>query len=78
MDGAKPAAATAGVKQGLEEALLQIVQKHHHQSLRQRQQTGTPPVPPRYFFLNIYTTTGTIALLHFIESRQESSRFGAF
>jgi hypothetical protein len=51
MDGAKPAAAAAGVKQGLEEALLQIVQKHHHQSLRQRQQTGTPPIPPRYFFL---------------------------
>ncbi|CAM0152430.1 unnamed protein product [Urochloa decumbens] len=38
MDGAKPAAA-AGGKQGLEEALLQIVQRHHHQSLRQRQQT---------------------------------------
>jgi hypothetical protein len=31
MDGAKTAA-TAGVKQGLEEALLQIIQKHHHQS----------------------------------------------
>jgi hypothetical protein len=46
MDGAKTAA-TAGVKQGLEEALLQIVQKHHHQSLFQRQQTGASLIPPR-------------------------------
>ncbi|OEL15573.1 hypothetical protein BAE44_0023408 [Dichanthelium oligosanthes] len=38
MDGAKTAA--AGGKQGLEEALLQIVQQHHRQSLRQRQQTA--------------------------------------
>ena len=40
MDGAKP---VAGGKQELEDALLQIVHQHHHQSLRQRQQTGTPP-----------------------------------
>ncbi|CAN6330176.1 unnamed protein product [Urochloa humidicola] len=38
MDGAKPPAAAAVGKQGLEEALLQIVQQQHHQSLRQRQQ----------------------------------------
>ncbi|KAL6630651.1 hypothetical protein ACP70R_028502 [Stipagrostis hirtigluma subsp. patula] len=38
MDGAKPAAA-AGGKHGLDEALLQIVHQHHHQALRQRQQT---------------------------------------
>ncbi|TVU47971.1 hypothetical protein EJB05_07589 [Eragrostis curvula] len=38
MAGAKPAAATGG-KQDLEEALAQIVHQHHHQSLRQRQQT---------------------------------------
>uniref|UniRef100_A0A804PWV3 Biogenesis of lysosome-related organelles complex 1 subunit 1 n=1 Tax=Zea mays TaxID=4577 RepID=A0A804PWV3_MAIZE len=36
MDGAKPVAAG---KQDLEEALLRIVQQHHHQSLCQRQQT---------------------------------------
>ncbi|CAD6269047.1 unnamed protein product [Miscanthus lutarioriparius] len=36
MDGAKP---VAGGKQELEGALLQIVHQHHHQSLRQRQQT---------------------------------------
>jgi hypothetical protein len=40
MDGAKPAAA-AGWKQELEDALLWIVHQHHHQSLCQRQQTGT-------------------------------------
>ncbi|KAF8648804.1 hypothetical protein HU200_064503 [Digitaria exilis] len=37
MDGAKPPA--GGGKLELEEALLQIVQQHHQQSLRQRQQT---------------------------------------
>ncbi|KAF8671334.1 hypothetical protein HU200_050047 [Digitaria exilis] len=37
MDGAKPPA--GGGKLELEEALLQIVQQHHHQSLRHRQQT---------------------------------------
>ncbi|XP_066359904.1 biogenesis of lysosome-related organelles complex 1 subunit 1-like [Miscanthus floridulus] len=36
MNGAKP---VAGGKQELEDALLQIVHQHHHQSLRQRQQT---------------------------------------
>jgi hypothetical protein len=46
MDGANTTA-TTGVKQGLEEALLQIVQKHHHQSLCQRQQTGASSIPPR-------------------------------
>ncbi|CAD6258719.1 unnamed protein product [Miscanthus lutarioriparius] len=39
MDGAKSLAASAGGKQDLEEALLQIVHQHHRQSLRQRQQT---------------------------------------
>ncbi|XP_039798695.1 biogenesis of lysosome-related organelles complex 1 subunit 1-like isoform X2 [Panicum virgatum] len=40
MDGAKPvAAAAAGGKPGLEEALLRIVHQHHHQSHCQRQQT---------------------------------------
>ncbi|XP_066393996.1 biogenesis of lysosome-related organelles complex 1 subunit 1-like isoform X2 [Miscanthus floridulus] len=38
MDGAKPTAA-AGGKQELEDALLQIMQQHHHQSFHQRQQT---------------------------------------
>ena len=40
MDGAKTPLA-AGGKRELEEALLHIIQRHHHQSLRQRQQTGT-------------------------------------
>ncbi|XP_062202699.1 biogenesis of lysosome-related organelles complex 1 subunit 1-like [Phragmites australis] len=39
MDGAKRAPAAAGGKLDLEEALLQIVHEHRHQSLRQRQQT---------------------------------------
>ncbi|KAL6653345.1 hypothetical protein ACP70R_008923 [Stipagrostis hirtigluma subsp. patula] len=39
MDGAKPPAAAAGGKLGLDEALLQIVHQHHHQALRQRQHT---------------------------------------
>ncbi|KAL6597504.1 hypothetical protein ACP70R_046944 [Stipagrostis hirtigluma subsp. patula] len=39
MDGAKPPPAAAGGKPGLDEALLQIVHQHHHQALRQRQQT---------------------------------------
>ncbi|XP_062204564.1 biogenesis of lysosome-related organelles complex 1 subunit 1-like isoform X2 [Phragmites australis] len=38
MDKAKPAAAARG-KLELEEALLQIVHRRHHQSLRQRQRT---------------------------------------
>ncbi|KAG2595026.1 biogenesis of lysosome-related organelles complex 1 subunit 1-like isoform X2 [Panicum virgatum] len=38
MDGAKTPLA-AGGKRELEEALLHIIQRHHHQSLRQSQQT---------------------------------------
>jgi hypothetical protein len=48
MDGAKPVAAG---KQDLEEALLRIVQQHHHQSLCQRQQTGTVRLCDRLLFL---------------------------
>eukprot|EP00267_Zea_mays_P042939 XP_020394978.1 uncharacterized protein LOC100280303 isoform X3 [Zea mays] len=59
MDGAKPVAAG---KQDLEEALLRIVQQHHHQSLCQRQQTGTLPTATISALVNVQITDTVIAL----------------